>query len=75
MADAMRQALIEKIYRAAVALYGDGNTASSLAAMDKAYLDHLEANGSPDTDTRKLFGADRALFWFDVWERARGRGA
>ena len=75
MADAMRQALAEKTYRAAVALYGEGNTASSLAAMEKAYLDHLGANGSPDTDTGELFGADRALFWFDVWKRARGRGA
>ena len=69
----MRPTQIEKVHRAAVALFGDGNTARGIATMEGVYLDHLTAEGSPDTETRReMFGADKEPFWHDAWKQARG---
>ena len=76
MMDASNDDWIDRVYNAAAQVFGDGDVASFVAAMEKVYRERLKPSGSLDTEfARTAFGDSQEPLWRDAWKDARFRAA
>lgn len=66
----------DRVYGISTQVFEDSDVASSVAATEKTYREHLKPIGSLDTKfERSVFGESQEPFWCDPWKDARFRAA